>query len=149
MKITQTRLKQLIQEELAAVRETFGSKPPPPSASREEVNKVVAELFNVAANLEALGEDFHTDANTLDTWIGAFMEKHKVSKEGELEESWGEPLNKDLREPDLNKDLRKPDLNKDLKTKSGAGGSGRGGATHQATYAANPDRTYGGRGYEE
>ena len=140
MKITQTRLKQLIQEELAAVQETFGSKPPPPSASREEVNKVVAELFNVAANLEALGEDFHTDADTLDAWIGAFMEKHKVLKEDELEESWGEPLNKDLREPDLNKDL---------KTKSGAGGSGRGGATHQATYAASGNRTYGGRGYEE
>ncbi len=88
MKITQTRLKQIIQEELAAIQETFGSKPPPPSASREEVNKVVAELFNVAANLQMLGEDFFSDYDSLDAWIGAFMEKHNILQEGELEENF-------------------------------------------------------------
>lgn len=86
MKITQTKLKQIIQEELAAVQETFGSKPPPASASRDEVKKVVAELFNVAANLQALGQDFFADYDSLDLWIGEFMEKHKVLQEGELEE---------------------------------------------------------------
>ena len=86
MKITRTTLKQIIQEEIAAVQEDFGSVPPAPSASREEVNKVVAELFNVAAKVEALGEDFFADVDSLDAWIGAFMEKHKVLQESKLEE---------------------------------------------------------------
>ena len=86
MKITKTRLKEILQEEIAAVQEDFGSEPPAPSATREEVNKVVAELFNVAANLQMLGEDFFSDYDSLDLWIGEFMEKHKVLQQGELEE---------------------------------------------------------------
>lgn len=91
MKITQTRLKQIIQEELAAVQETLGSEPPPPSASPDEVKKVVAELFNVAAKVQALGQDFFADYDSLDLWIGEFMEKHKVLQQGELEEGRGGP----------------------------------------------------------
>jgi hypothetical protein len=73
-----TKLKNACKDK---VKENLGGAPPPPSASRKQVNRVVAELFNAAANLEALGEDFFSDADSLDAWIGAFMEKHKVLQE--------------------------------------------------------------------
>ena len=66
-------------------------------------------------------------------------DRTKAFNESDLEESWGEPLNKPLRKPDLNKPLRNPDL----KTKSGAGGSGKDRPQHQATHTTRR------RGYEE
>jgi|11BtaG_2_1085332.scaffolds.fasta_scaffold25196_3 hypothetical protein len=136
MKITQIRLKQIIQEELAAVAAEGWKHAQDDmsdmAASREvDILKTSEDVLHLSSYAET--ED---ERNVLQQAAEILKNYSGVLEEGELEESWGEPLNKPLRKPDL-------------KTKSGAGGSGRGGATHQATYAANPDRKYGGRGYEE
>jgi hypothetical protein len=92
MKITQTRLKKIIQEELAAVA-TEGSDHAQPALVPRTYNgeditvkSVVADLFAAADKVKALGEDFYSDGKDLDFWIGKFMETHEVLKDGELEE---------------------------------------------------------------
>ena len=68
--------------------------------------------------------------------------------ESEIEEGFGEPLNKPLRKQDLNKDLRKQDLNKDLKPGSGAGGDGKSRPGHEASRERRRPY-YEGEGKEE
>ena len=144
MKITQTRLKQIIQEELAAVA-AEGQGEEPRHVAMDEVGEILKAKFESDAwDLRYSGdprpEEVAADQllNYVTNHINRLAKEHL--EEGELEESWGAPLDKPLRKPDLNKPLRKPDLNKDLKTKSGAGGSGRGGAKAQVTHTTRRGR---------
>jgi hypothetical protein len=91
--------KDKVKEELAAVAEAENSWQAGARALRGEPlsrsyegkvitpSSVTGEMWNMAAKISALGEDFHTDSKALSAWIGAFMEKHKVFKEDELEEA--------------------------------------------------------------
>ena len=115
MQITKNELKQIIEEELATVAEGIG-----PAMRGEEVGEplprrydgpdgeevitpesVTGELWNLAAKVHALGEEYFSESKSLAEWIEAFMERHGIAQqygleegeevlpEGELEESDG------------------------------------------------------------
>ena len=95
MKITQTKLKQLIQEELDAVAAEgmydVEALPRMHNGKTITVNGVVKELMNLVFKIEALGEEFFSDSKDLEYWVGTFMEKHKLlqnSDAGAIEENY-------------------------------------------------------------
>ena len=148
MKITQTRLKQIIQEELAAVA-AEGQGEDPDHVDMDKVGEILkakfeSDVWDLRYNGERRPEEVAADQlrNYVTNHINRLAKKHL--KEDELEENFGDmpgtaPLARDLRKQDLNKPLRKPDL----KTKSGAGGSGKDRPQHQATHTTRR------RGYQE
>ena len=90
MKITKKQLKRIIQEELrrhkrAPLKEALEVSTPEP-LQRTHQGKVVTpesvagKLFNLAAEVEALGEDFFADSDSLADWTNDFMAKHKIMK---------------------------------------------------------------------
>ena len=47
---------------------------------------VTGELWNLAAKVQALGEDFYHDADSLIGWIEGFMKRHAIAQQYGLEE---------------------------------------------------------------
>ena len=87
MKITKRQLRRIIKEEVArstgfdheagdlaeadSLPRTHGGKEITPQS-------VAGELFNLAAKIEALGEDFFSDSDSLAEWVNQFMTKHDI-----------------------------------------------------------------------
>ena len=84
MKITESLIKNLIREEV----NTILSEELERTHNGEVVTPqgVAGKLFNLAAEVEALGEDFFSDSDSLAAWTNDFMAKHNIMRDGELEE---------------------------------------------------------------
>ena len=84
MKITESLIKDLIREELNVIlseelERTHNGEVVTPQG-------VAGKLFNLAAEVEALGEDFFSDSDSLAAWTNDFMAKHNIMRDGELDE---------------------------------------------------------------
>ena len=85
MKITKRQLRRLIKEEKAKLSEALEGSDPG-ALERTHQGKVITpqsvagKLFNLAAEVEALGEDFFSDSDSLAAWTNDFMAKHRVMK---------------------------------------------------------------------
>ena len=87
MKITKAKLQNIIKEEMNAIlseelERTHNGKVITPKS-------VAGKLSSLVDEVEALGEDFFSDSDTLRDWTNDFMAKHKIMKEemSELTES--------------------------------------------------------------
>jgi len=76
MKITKAQLKQIIKEEIDA--NGGGGLPRTHKGETITPQSVAGELFNLAAKVEALGEDFFSDSDSLADWVNQFMAKHNI-----------------------------------------------------------------------
>ena len=76
MKITKRQLRRIIKEEKAKVL----SEALPRTYNGKEITpeSVAGELFNLAAMVEALGEDFFSDSDSLAAWANDFMSRHNI-----------------------------------------------------------------------
>ena len=84
MKITESLIKDLIREEVNAIlseelERTHNGEVVTPQG-------VAGKLFNLAAEVEALGEDFFSDSDSLAAWTNDFMAKHNIMRDNELDE---------------------------------------------------------------
>jgi len=85
MKITKRQLKRIIKEEKAKIvseisAERGASLPRTHMGETITPESVVADLFNLAAKVEALGEDFFSDSDSLADWANQFMSNHNIMK---------------------------------------------------------------------
>ena len=76
MKITKRQLRRIIKEEKAKML----SEALPRTHNGKEITpeSVAGELFNLAAMVEALGEDFFSDSDSLTAWANDFMSRHNI-----------------------------------------------------------------------
>ena len=76
MKITKRQLRRIIKEEKAKML----SEALPRTHNGKEITpeSVAGELFNLAAMVEALGEDFFSDSDSLAAWANDFMSRHNI-----------------------------------------------------------------------
>ena len=85
MKITKRQLKRIIKEEKAKLNEALEGSGPG-ALERTHQGKVITpqsvagKLFNLAAEVEALGEDFFSDSDSLAAWANDFVSKHNIMK---------------------------------------------------------------------
>ena len=103
MKISKIKLKQIIKEqvEVAMGHTQIEEGEPLPREHEGEVitpSSVAGELWNLAAKVHSLGEDFFTDADSLSSWIESFMERNGIAQQYGLEE--GEEAIEEGRCPD-------------------------------------------------
>ena len=79
MKITKAKLRSVIKEEMGVVLSEGLAR----THNGEEITpqSVAGELFNLAAKVEALGEDFFSDSDSLADWVNQFMAKHNIMRE--------------------------------------------------------------------
>ena len=81
MKISKRQLRRIIKEEKAKLMEQ-ATEP----LQRTHQGKVITpgsvagKLFNLAAEIEALGEDFFSDSDSLTDWANDFVSKHNIMK---------------------------------------------------------------------
>ncbi len=76
MKITKRQLSRIIKEEKAKMP----SEALPRTHNGKEITpeSVAGELVNLAAMVEALGEDFFSDSDSLAAWANDFMSRHNI-----------------------------------------------------------------------
>tara|TARA_B100000029_G_C17177124_1_gene815502 strand:- start:29 stop:292 length:264 start_codon:yes stop_codon:yes gene_type:complete len=85
VRITDKQLRQIIREEKAKLNEALEGSDPGP-LERTHQGKVITpqsiagKLFNLAAEVEALGEDFFSDSDSLAAWANDFITKHNIMK---------------------------------------------------------------------
>ena len=85
MKITKRQLRRIIKEEKAKIvseisAERDASLPRTHKGETITPGSVAGKLFNLAAEVEALGEDFFSDSDSLAAWANDFIAKHKIMK---------------------------------------------------------------------
>ena len=83
MRVSKRQLRRIIKEEKAKLVSEISAERGA-SLSRTHMGEtitpesVVADLFNLAAKVEALGEDFFSDSDSLADWANEFMSRHNV-----------------------------------------------------------------------
>ena len=85
MKITKRQLRRIIKEEKAKLvseisAERGTSLPRTHKGETITPGSVAGKLFNLAAEIEALGEDFFSDSDSLADWANDFVSKHNIMK---------------------------------------------------------------------
>ena len=85
VKITKRQLRRIIKEEKAKLvseisAERGASLPRTHKGETITPGSVAGKLFNLVAEVEALGEDFFSDSKSLADWANDFVSKHNIMK---------------------------------------------------------------------